>query len=84
MAQLVASRWITDSCAVVRIMLGCDMGFIVGVVIGFLVGGGMAILVADCSRKRSVCAGWIKIDEEIYTLRKADVVEAKSQNQVVG
>ena len=24
-AQLMASRWITDSCAVVRIMLGCEM-----------------------------------------------------------
>ena len=76
----MASRWITNSCAIVRIMLGCDMGFIAGVFIGLIVGGGMAIFVADCSLKASVGARWIKIDEEIYTLRKADVVEAKSQN----
>ena len=28
----------------------------------------------------AVKSGWIKIGSEIYTLRKADVVEVKSQN----
>ena len=56
------------------------MGFIAGVVIGFFVGGCMAIWAVDDSRKDSAKAGWIKIGDEIYTLRKADVVEMKSQN----
>ena len=28
----------------------------------------------------AVKSGWIKLGSEIYTLRKADVVEVKSQN----
>ena len=52
------------------------MGFIVGIVIGFFVGGCVATWAIDDARKESAKVGWIKIGDEIYTLRKADVVDA--------
>ena len=77
----MASSWITDSCAVVRIMLGCDMDkFILGVIIGMLACCVIFAVAEASDNKRAVESGWIKIDGEFYTLRKADVVEVKSQN----
>ena len=52
------------------------MGFIVGIVIGFFVGGSVATWAIDVARKESAKVGWIKIGDEIYTVRKADVVDA--------
>ena len=77
----MASSWITDSCAVVRIMLGCEMNkFMLGVIAGI----SLCMVIVDITdangKKDAVKAGWIKIGGEVYTLRKADVVEVKSQN----
>ena len=54
--------------------------FIFGIVAGFAL---CVIMVASTEadgRKDAVKDGWIQVGGEIYTLRKADVVEAKSQN----
>ena len=52
----------------------CEYFF--GLIMGFIlcVALGAGIDVDD--RKEAVKSGWIKIDGEIYTLRKADVVDA--------
>ena len=78
MAQLVASSLITDSCAVVRIMLRCEMrmylfGLFVGAVCGFV------IMLSAClyEKQSMVKAGWIQVNGEFYTLRKTDAVEVK-------
>ena len=77
----MASSWITDSCAVVRIMLGCDMEkLILGVIIGFSACCVMFTVAEASSDKRAVESGWVQINGEFYTLSKADVVEVKSQN----
>ena len=51
-----------------KIILGMIVGSVFNVVLFSVTGGA-----AD---KEAVKAGWIKIDGEIYTLRKADVVDA--------
>ena len=51
-----------------KIILGMIVGSVLNVVLFSVTGGA-----AD---KEAVKAGWIKIDGEIYTLRKADVVDA--------
>ena len=54
--------------------------FIFGIVAGFAL---CVIMVASTEadgRKAAVKDGWIQVGGEIYTLHKADVVEAKSQN----
>ena len=62
-------------------MLGCEMDkLILGVIIG-VIACCVIFAVAEASgNKRAVESGWIRIDGEFYTLRKADVVEVKSQN----
>ena len=81
MAQGVASRWITSFCAVVRIMQGYEMDKVMfGVIAGFIICVIMVVSTEADGRKDAVKDGWIKIDGEVYTLRKADVVEVKSQN----
>ena len=51
-------------------------GLFVGAVCGFV------IMLGACAYEKQsmVKAGWIKIGGQIYTLRKADVVEVKSKN----
>ena len=51
-----------------KIILGMIVGSVFNVVLFSVTDGA-----AD---KEAVKAGWIKIDGEIYTLRKADVVDA--------
>ena len=51
-----------------------------GVIAGFVICVIMVVSTEADGRKDAVKAGWIKIDGEIYILRKADVVEMKSQN----
>ena len=51
-----------------------------GVIAGFIICVIMVISAEADGRKDAVKAGWIKIDGEVYTLRKAEVVEVKSQN----
>ena len=84
MARCVASRWITDSCAVVHIMLGREMGrFLFGVFVGSTLCLFVFSLVADSALKESVRNGWMVIDGVPYEINKsnwADVVEVKSKN----
>ena len=62
-------------------MLGCEMGeYLFGMLVGFILCVVLAAATEVDGRKEAVRVGWIKIDGEIYTLRKADVVEVKSQN----
>ena len=62
-------------------MLGCEMDkFILGIIVGMLACCVIFSVAEASSDKRAVESGWIKIDGEFYTLRKADVVEVKSQN----
>ena len=51
-----------------KLILGMIVGSVLNVVLFSVTDGA-----AD---KEAVKAGWIKIDGEIYTLRKADVVDA--------
>ena len=51
-----------------------------GVIAGFILCVIMVVSTETDGRKDAVKDGWIKIDGEIYTLRKADVVEVKSKN----
>ena len=54
--------------------------FILGMIAG-LIASCVLFGVTDASNnERAVKAGWIKIGEEIYTLRKAVVVEVNSQS----
>lgn len=55
-----------------KAMLGAIVGFVICVI--------MAVSTEADGRKDAVKDGWIKIDGEVYTLCKADVVEVKSQN----
>ena len=62
-------------------MLGCEMDkFILGVIAGFSFCVVVVVSMEHDGRKDAAKAGWINIAGEIYTLRKADVVEVKSQN----
>ena len=62
-------------------MLGCEMDkFILGVIVGFIACCVVFAVAKESSDKRAIESGWIRIDEEFYTLHKADVVEVKSQN----
>ena len=64
-----------------RILLGCEMDKVIfGVMVGFIICMIMMVSTEADGRKDAVKAGWIKIDGEIYTLHKAEVVEVKSQN----
>ena len=54
--------------------------FILGVIAGFVICMVMVVSAEADGRKDAVKDGWIKIDGEVYTLRKADVVEVKLQN----
>ena len=77
----MASSLITDSCAAVRIMLGCEMDkFMLGVIVGMFACCGLFAVAESLDNKKAVESGWIRIDGEFYMLRKADVVEVKSQN----
>ena len=69
-------------------MLGCEMEkfmlgvieFMLGVIAG-VIACCVIFAVAEASdNKRAVESGWIQINGEFYTLRKADVVEVKSKN----
>lgn len=51
-----------------------------GVIAGFIICMIMVVSTEADGRKDAVKDGWIMIDGEVYTLRKADVVEVKSQN----
>ena len=53
---------------------------LIGVIAGFVICVIMVVSAEADGRKDAVKAGWIKIDGEVYTLRKAEVVEVKSQN----
>ena len=62
-------------------MLGCEMDkLILGVIVGFIACFVIFTVAEASSDKRAVESGWIQINGEFYTLRKADVVEVKSQN----
>ena len=65
-------------------MLGCEMDKfilgVLGVIVGMLTCCVIFAVAEASSDKRAVESGWIQIDGEFYTLRKADVVEVKSQN----
>ena len=50
-----------------------------GVIAGFFICMIMVASIEADGRKDAVKDGWIKIDGEVYTLHKADVVEVKSQ-----
>ena len=52
----------------------CEYFF--GLIMGFLLCAVLHCAVDVDDRKEAVKSGWIKIDGEIYTLRKADVVDA--------
>lgn len=54
--------------------------FIFGVIAGIVICMVMVVSAEADGRKDAVKDGWIMIDGEVYTLRKADVVEVKSQN----
>ena len=54
--------------------------FILGVIVGMFACCVIFAVAEASGNKRAVESGWIKIDGEFYTLRKADVVEVKSQN----
>ena len=51
-----------------------------GVIAGFIICVIMVVSTEADGRKDAVKAGWINIGGEVYTLRKADVVEVKLQN----
>ena len=53
---------------------------ILGVLVGFIACCVISTMVEASSNKRAVDSGWIQINGEVYTLRKAAVVEVKSQN----
>ena len=62
-------------------MLGCEMEkFMLGVIIGMFACCVLFAVAESLDNKRAVESGWIQINGEFYTLRKADVVEVKSQN----
>ena len=64
-----------------RIIQGCEMDKVLfGVIAGFIICVIMVVSTEADGRKDAVKDGWIKIGGEVYTLRKADVVEVKSQN----
>ena len=54
--------------------------FILGMIVGLIASCVIFTVTEASSDKRAVESGWIQINGEFYTLRKADVVEAKSQN----
>ena len=75
------SNLIIYSCAVVRIMLGCEMdNLILGVIIGMIACCVIFTFAKALRDKRAVESGWIQINGKFYTLRKANVVEVKPQN----
>ena len=51
-----------------------------GVIAGFIICVIMVVSTEADGRKDAVKAGWINIGGEVYTLRKAEVVEVKLQN----
>ena len=51
-----------------------------GVIIGMFACCVLFAVAVESDNKRAVESGWIKINGEFYMLRKADVVEVKSQN----
>ena len=62
-------------------MLGCEMDkFILGIIVGVLACCVIFAVAESSDNKIAVESGWIKIDGGFYTLRKADVMEVKSQN----
>ena len=62
-------------------MLGCEMDKVIaGFLAGFIICVIMVVSAEADGKKDAVKAGWIKIGEEVYTLRKAEVVEVKLQN----
>ena len=50
--------------------------FILGMIVGSVLNVVLFSVTGGAADKEAVKAGWIKIDGEIYTLRKADVVDA--------
>ena len=54
--------------------------FILGMIAGLFASCLLFAVTEAANNERAVKAGWIKIGDEFYTLRKADVVEVKSQN----
>ena len=54
--------------------------FILGMIAGLIASCVLFVVTDASNNERAVKAGWIKIDGEVYTLRKAEVVEVKSQN----
>ena len=54
--------------------------FILGMIAGLIASCVIFTLTGESGSKMAVKQGWIKIGGEIYTLRKAEVVEVKSQN----
>ena len=62
-------------------MLGCEMDkFMLGVIIWMFACFVIFAVTEASGNKRAVESGWIQINGEFYKLRKADVVEVKSQN----
>ena len=62
-------------------MLGCEMDkFILGMIVGAVLNTVLFSVANGDADKEAAKVGWIKIDGEFYTLRKADVVEVKSKN----
>ena len=53
---------------------------ILGLIVGSVLNAVLFSVTNGDADKEAARVGWIKIDGEIYTLRKADVVEVKSQN----
>ena len=54
--------------------------FILGMIVGAVLNTVLFSVANGDAGKEAAKVGWIKIDGEVYTLRKADVVEMKSQN----
>ena len=54
--------------------------FMLGVIVGVIACCVIFAVAEESDNKRAVESGWIQINGEFYTLRKADVVEVKSQN----
>ena len=62
-------------------MLGYEMEkFMLGVIGGFITCCVIFAVAEASNNKRAIESGWIQIDGKFYTLRKADVMEVKSQN----
>ena len=51
-----------------------------GLMMGFFLGAIVFGSIGSDEKKDAVKAGWIEVDGVAYALRKADVVEVKSQN----